>query len=166
MLGVPYIASTAFFLVALAAIFAGWYWSEKTLSIHSIQTRRRESFYWATVLATFAVRTAAGDMTAKTMNMGYLSSAVAFGMVIAVPLVAHRRFRLNAIAAFWFAYVITRPLGASFADWFASPKKTAGLGWNTRPITLVLMIAITARRRLAADGGCGYASSAEEQAWA
>jgi uncharacterized membrane-anchored protein len=141
-LGIPYSASTAFFLVALAVIFAGWYWSEKTLSIHSIHTRRRESFYWATVLATFALGTAAGDLTAKTLNMGYLSSAVAFGVVIAVPLVAHKWFRLNAIAAFWFAYGVTRPLGASFADCFALPKDATGLGWGSGPITLVLTIVI------------------------
>jgi len=141
-LGVPYLVSTAFFIVALAVIFAWWYRSEKTLSIHSIHTRRRESFYWAAVLATFALGTAAGDLTAKTLNMGYLSSAVAFAVVIAVPLVAHKRFRLNAIAAFWFAYIVTRPLGASFADWFALPRTASGLGWGTGPITLVLTVAI------------------------
>jgi uncharacterized membrane-anchored protein len=141
-LGVPYLASTAFFLVALAAIFFGWHRSEKTLSIHSITTRRRESFYWATVLATFALGTAAGDLTAKTLMLGYLPSAVVFGVVIVVPLVAHKRFRLNAIAAFWFAYVVTRPLGASFADWFALPRDASGLGWGSGPITLVLTIAI------------------------
>lgn len=140
--GIPYSASTAFFLVVLAVIFAGWYKSEKTLSIHSIHTPRRELFYWATVLATFALGTAAGDLTAKTLNMGYLPSAVAFGVVIAMPLVAHNWFRLNAIAAFWFAYVVTRPLGASFADWFAVPKKASGLGWGTGPITVVLTIVI------------------------
>ncbi|HEY0689282.1 MAG TPA: hypothetical protein VGD71_09590 [Kribbella sp.] len=99
-------------------------------------------FYWATVLATFALGTAAGDLTAKTMNMGYLPSAVAFGVVIAVPLVAHKWLRVNAIAAFWFAYVVTRPLGASFADWFAVPKKASGLDWGTGRITLVLTIVI------------------------
>jgi uncharacterized membrane-anchored protein len=131
-----------FFLVALAVIFAGWYRSEKTLSIHSIYTRRRELFYWATVLATFALGTAAGDLTAKTLNMGYLPSAVVFGVIIAVPLVAHLWLRVNAIAAFWFAYVVTRPLGASFADWFAVPKKASGLGWGTGQITVVLTIVI------------------------
>jgi uncharacterized membrane-anchored protein len=154
-LGVPYLASTAFFLVALAAIFFGWHRSEKTLSIHSITTRRRESFYWATVLATFALGTAAGDLTAKTLM---LSSAALFGVVIVVPLVAHKRFRLNAIAAFWFAYVVTRPLGASFADWFAAPRPD-GLGWGTGPITLVLTVAIA--------GLVGYLSrgSANHSAW-
>jgi len=150
-LEIPYLVSTSFFVVALAVIFAWWYRSQKTLSIHSIHTRRRESFYWATVLATFALGTAAGDMTAKTLNLGYLSSAVAFAVVIAVPLVAHKRFRLNAIAAFWFAYIVTRPLGASFADWFALPRPASGLGWGTGPITLVLTVAII--------GLVGYLSS-------
>jgi uncharacterized membrane-anchored protein len=159
-LGVPYLASTAFFLLTLAAILVGWHRSEKTLSIHSIYTRRRESYYWATVLATFALGTAAGDLTAKTLSLGYLPSAIAFGAVIVVPLVAHKRFNLNAIAAFWFAYIVTRPLGASFADWFASPRP-AGLGWGTGPITLVLTIAIvglvgyltTARKRVEKSTG-------------
>jgi uncharacterized membrane-anchored protein len=141
-LGVPYGVSTPFFVVVLAVIFAGWYRSERTLSIHSIHTRRRESFYWATVLATFALGTAAGDLTAKTLHLGYLTSGLVFAAVIAVPLVGHRWFGLNAIVAFWFAYVVTRPLGASFADWFATPRSASGLGWGTGPITLVLTIAI------------------------
>jgi len=142
-LGVPYAASTTFFIAALVIILAAWFAKEKTLSIHSIHTRRRESFYWATVLATFALGTAGGDLTAKTMDLGYLFSGVLFAVVIAVPLVAHRWFSLNAIAAFWFAYVVTRPLGASFADWFAAPTGTAGgLGWGTGPITVILTVAI------------------------
>jgi uncharacterized membrane-anchored protein len=137
-LGVPYAASTAFFVVVLGVIFARWHAREGTLSIHSITTRRRARFYWATVLATFALGTAAGDLTAKTLHLGYLSSGLLFAAVILVPFVAHRWFRLNAIAAFWFAYIVTRPLGASFSDWFAygSPH------WGTGPITLALTIAI------------------------
>jgi uncharacterized membrane-anchored protein len=137
-LGVPYTASTVFFVVVLGVIFTWWYAKEGTLSIHSITTRRRGRFYWATVLATFALGTAAGDLTAKTLNLGYLSSGLLFAAAIAVPLVAHKWFRLNAIVAFWFAYIVTRPLGASFSDWFAysSPH------WGTGPITLVLTIAI------------------------
>lgn len=137
-LGVPYTASTAFFVVVLSVIFAWWYGKEKTLSIHSIRTRRRGRFYWATVLATFALGTAAGDWTAKTLNLGYLSSGLLFAAVIVVPLIGWRWFRLNSIVAFWFAYIVTRPLGASFSDWFAygSPH------WGTGPITAVLTIAI------------------------
>ena len=141
-LAVPYVASTTFFIAVLAAIFIFWYLSEKTLSIHSIHTRRRESFYWATVLATFALGTATGDLTAKTFAMGYLASAAVFTVVIAVPLVAHRWLNLNAIAAFWFAYIVTRPLGASFADWFASPRSDGGLAWGKGPVSLALTVGI------------------------
>ncbi len=126
-LGVPYLVSSACFAVALAVIFTVWYRSEGTLSIHSIDTRRREAFYWATVLATFALGTATGDMTANTMGLGYFPSAVLFAVVIAVPLVAYRRFGLNAIVAFWFAYIVTRPLGASVADWLGKARSVSGL---------------------------------------
>jgi uncharacterized membrane-anchored protein len=135
-LGVPYVASTAFYAVVVAVIFALWYRSEGTLSIHSIVTRRRETYYWATVLATFALGTAAGDFTATTLGLGFFSSGVLFGVVILVPLLAWWRFRLNAVVAFWFAYVITRPLGASFADWLAKPRRISGLGWGDGWVTL------------------------------
>jgi uncharacterized membrane-anchored protein len=141
-LGIPYVVSTTVFLVALGVIFAVWYSAEKTLSIHSIYTRRREAFYWATVLTTFALGTAAGDMTATTMGLGYLASGVMFAVVIAVPAIAHRRFGLNAILAFWLAYIVTRPLGASFADWMAVPSTRGGLELGTGPVTLVWTIAI------------------------
>jgi uncharacterized membrane-anchored protein len=141
-LGIPLLASTAFYAVTLAGIFAVWYATEKTLSFHSIYTRRREAFYWAAVLATFALGTAAGDMTADTLGLGFLASGIMFGVAIVVPLVAYKWFNLNAVAAFWVAYVLTRPLGASFADWGASPSFRGGLGWGTGPITLVLTIAI------------------------
>lgn len=108
-----------------------WYLTEKTLSFHSIHTRRRETFYWATVLATFALGTAAGDMTADTLNLGFLASGIMFEAAMAVPLVAYKWFNLNSIAAFWIAYVLTRPLGASFADWGASPTFRAG--WTGEP---------------------------------
>ena len=141
-LGVPYVVSTAFFVVALTAIFALWYASERTLSIHSICTRRREAFYWATVLATFALGTAAGDMTASTMHLGYLVSAAVFAGLIAVPAVAHWRFGLNATIAFWFAYIITRPLGASIADWVAVPHARGGLGLGYGPVSLCMAVVI------------------------
>lgn len=137
ILGVPYVVSTVFFLVALCVVFLMWRRTEGTLSIHSITTRRRELFYWATVLTTFALGTAAGDLTAMTMHLGYLASGVLFAVVIAVPAVAHR-FGLNAVLAFWFAYVVTRPLGASFADWMGVPPARQGLGWGTGPVTLAL----------------------------
>src|SRR5260370_29676555 len=119
-LGIAYLVSTAFFTVALAVIFVVWYANEKTLSIHSISTRRREMFYWTTVMATFALGTAAGDMTATTFGLGYFSSGVLFAVFIAVPALGYWLVGLNEILAFWFAYIVTRPLGASFADWMGS----------------------------------------------
>ncbi len=141
-LGVPYAISAPFFLVVLAVVLAAWYACEKTLSIHSIHTRRREMFYWATVLTTFALGTAAGDLTASTLGMGYLGSGVLFAVVIAVPAIAHRAFGLNAVVAFWFAYVITRPLGASLADWMGQPTGHGGLGLGLGPVSLYWAIAI------------------------
>ncbi len=143
-LGIPYQVSTAFFAVALAVIFLLWYWTEKTLSIHSIRTPRREAFYWATVLATFALGTALGDLTATTLHLGYFTSGVVFTLIFAVPGVAHRWLRLNAIAAFWFAYVLTRPLGASYADWMGVPHILGGLGYGRGPVAAGLTIPIIA----------------------
>ena len=140
-LGVPYTLSTPFFMAALAAVFVLWYRSEGTLSIHSIHTRRRETFYWATVLATFALGTACGDLTA-TIGLGYLGSAFLYGAAIAVPALAHRWGGLNAVAAFWAAYVVTRPLGASVADWMAVGHQRGGLGWGLGPVTLSWTVAI------------------------
>ncbi len=137
-LGVPYVASTIFYAVVLAVIFRTWYLSEGTLSIHSIYTRRREAFYWATVLATFALGTAAGDLTAVTFGLGYFASGLLFAAVIAVPAIGYWRFSWNAVFSFWFAYVVTRPLGASFADWLAVSKERGGLGLGTGPVSLVL----------------------------
>ncbi|MFF0016506.1 hypothetical protein [Streptomyces sp. NPDC005374] len=140
-LGVPYILSTPFFMAALAAVFALWYRSERTLSIHSVRTRRRETFYWAAVLATFALGTAAGDLTA-TIGLGYLGSVVLYAAAIAVPAVAHHRGGLNAVTAFWAAYVITRPLGASIADWMAVGHGRGGLDLGLGPVTVSWTVAI------------------------
>lgn len=140
-LGVPYALSTPLFMAALAAVFALWYASERTLSIHDIRTRRREAFYWAAVLATFALGTAAGDLTA-TIGLGYLGSVVLFAVAICVPALAHRAGTLGAVTAFWTAYVITRPLGASTADWMAVSTARGGLGWGLGPVTLSWTVAI------------------------
>jgi uncharacterized membrane-anchored protein len=142
VLGVPYLASTIFFSAALAVVFATWYASERTLSIHSIRTRRREMFYWAAVLATFALGTATGDMTAVTMHLGYLSSGIMFAFLIALPALAHWLWKLDAILAFWWAYVLTRPLGASFADWAGVSHGRGGLDLGTGPVSLVLAVFI------------------------
>ncbi|MEU0425060.1 hypothetical protein ABZ235_15880 [Streptomyces canus] len=140
-IGVPYTLSTPFFMAALTAVLALWYRSEGTLSIHGIHTRRREAFYWAAVLATFALGTAAGDLTAA-LGLGYLGSAVLYAAAIAVPAVAHRWGGLNAVTAFWSAYVITRPLGASIADWMAVGHSRGGLNLGLGPVTLSWTVAI------------------------
>jgi uncharacterized membrane-anchored protein len=160
-LGIPYLVSTSFFAVVLAAIFVIWHRTQRTLSIHSITTRPRELFYWATVLTTFALGTAAGDLTATTFGLGFLGSGILFAAVIAVPAIAWWKFRLNSIVAFWFAYVTTRPLGASFADWMAVSHQRGGLNWGTGPVSLVLSVIILgfvlylglARRRAASQLG-------------
>ncbi len=135
--GIPYWASTVGFLLALGVIFALWQRSEGTLSIHSIFTVRREVFYWAAVLCTFALGTAAGDLTAVTLGLGWLAAGLVFAVMIAVPGVL-ARFGLNPILAFWWAYVLTRPLGASFADWVALPHSRGGMGLGTGLVTLGL----------------------------
>jgi len=141
VLGIPYQVSTAFFVTALAIIFVTWYVSEKTLSIHTIYRGRREIFYWATVIAAFALGTAAGDMTASTLRLGYFASFVLFAVLFALPGLAYWLFGLNEIGAFWFAYIMTRPLGASFADWLGKPY-LGGLGLNDGKVALVLTILI------------------------
>ena len=128
--------------VVLAAIFVTWYWSEGTLSIHSITNQRREAFYWATVLATFALGTALGDFTATSLNLGYLGSGIVFSLIILVPALAWWRLGLNAIVAFWCAYVVTRPLGASFADYISKPPDLSGIGFGDGPTALVFTAAV------------------------
>lgn len=142
VMGVPYWLSTADFAVALAIIFAAWRQVEGTLSIHSIRAPRRELFYWATVIATFALGTAAGDMAAVTLHLGYFVAGLLFAALFALPGLLVWRLGLNAIAAFWFAYVMTRPLGASFADWFGKAQAFGGLGFGSGLVSLVLTAAI------------------------
>ena len=144
--GVPYVNSSVFFAVVLAAVFAIWYASEKTLSIHSIYDNRREVFYWATVMVTFALGTAAGDMTAYTANLGFFWSGVMFAGLIALPALAYR-IGLNEILAFWLAYILTRPLGASFADWMGKPKSFGALGWGDGVVFAGLTLLIIAAVR-------------------
>ena len=143
-LGVPYIVTTVGYSVALAVIFLVWRRSEGTLSIHSITTRRREAFYWLTVLATFALGTAAGDLTAFTLHLGYAASIVLFAAAIAIPGIAYKRGLMNNVAAFWTAYVLTRPLGASIADWLGKPASLRGLGYGDGTVTVVATVAIAA----------------------
>jgi uncharacterized membrane-anchored protein len=140
--GISYAGTTLLWAAILVAIFVVWHRSEGTLSIHSITTQRREAYYWATVFATFALGTALGDYTATSLNLGYLSSAILFSVVIFIPYVAHRRFGLNAIAAFWMSYVVTRPLGASYADYISKPKSLSGIGFGDGQTALVFAVAV------------------------
>ena len=149
-LGVAYLDVTMLYAVILAAVFYAWHRSEGTLSIHSIHTKRREAFYWATVLATFALGTATGDMTATTLHLGYFDSGLLFIGLIAIPALAYRYLGMNEVLAFWMAYVLTRPLGASFADWMAVEKSRGGLGIGTGGASLILgTVVILAIWRLA-----------------
>jgi len=142
--GVPYVVSTILFAAGLAVVFSAWYRAERTLSIHSIVTRRRETFYWAAVLATFAMGTAAGDLAAYTAHLGFLSAGILFAAVFAIPAVGYFATDLNAIFAFWFAYILTRPVGASFADWAGKPRHAGGLGYGDGPVTAILAALIVA----------------------
>jgi uncharacterized membrane-anchored protein len=139
---VPYAVSSALYAIVLVAVFAGWYRTEKTLSFHTIDTPRRECFYWAAVVATFAMGTALGDLTANTLGLGYFASGLLFAAVIAIPAVGYWRFGWNAIFSFWFAYVATRPLGASFADWAGKDKRLGGLGLGDGHVALALTVLI------------------------
>jgi uncharacterized membrane-anchored protein len=145
--GVSYAVTTPVFAALTGYVFYRWYRSEGTLSIHSITTRRRERFYWAAVLATFALGTAAGDLTAITLHLGFFTSIVLFGAVIAVPGVLWWRGALNPIVAFWSAYVVTRPLGASVVDWLGKPHADTGLGLGdgiVSGLALVVFVALVA----------------------
>lgn len=153
LMGLPYAETTAFYVLVVAALFVCWYRCEATLSIHSITTRRRETFYWATVLATFALGTAAGDLTSIQLQLGYVDSALLFAAAIAVPALAWRFLRLSPVVGFWLAYVMTRPLGASIADWFGKPVTRGGLGWGDGTVsaiggtTIALLVGYAALRR-------------------
>jgi uncharacterized membrane-anchored protein len=139
---VPYAVSTMLFALVLGVVFLTWYRSEGTLSMHSITSPRREWFYWAAVVATFALGTAVGDLAATTFGLGYLTSAIVFALLIAAPALGYRLHRLNAVTAFWVAYVLTRPVGASVADWLGKPTHDRGLGRGSGPVSLGLGLLI------------------------
>ena len=142
--GVALTTSTIAFGAALSATFAAWYASERTLSIHTVVTTRREAFYWLTVLFTFALGTAAGDLLAEKVNLGYWKSAVVFGAAIGLVFFAHRVLKLNAILAFWLAYILTRPFGASLGDYLSQPHDAGGLALGTTGTSVIFLIAISA----------------------
>jgi uncharacterized membrane-anchored protein len=142
--GVPLTTSTAIFAVVLALVFGLWYARERTLSIHTIVTDRRESFYWLAILFTFALGTAAGDLAAERLGLGYLVSALIFAGVIAVIAAAHYGLRANAVLTFWLAYILTRPLGASIGDLLSQPTHTGGLGLGPSGTSYVFLACILA----------------------
>jgi uncharacterized membrane-anchored protein len=139
---IPYAGTTLMWALILAGVFICWYRSEGTLSIHSVTTQRREAFYWATVFATFALGTALGDFTATSLNMGYLDSGLFFLGVFLIPAVAWRWFGADSVAAFWAAYVVTRPLGASFSDWISKPQNITGLNFGNGRTAIVFAVAV------------------------
>ena len=141
-LKIPYSGTTALWAVVLAGVFWLWYRSERTLSIHSIYTQRREIYYWCVVFATFAEGTALGDYTATALHLGYLASGIMFFFIILIPAVAWSGFKLNSVVAFWFAYVVTRPLGASFADYFSKPHSLSGANYGDASVALITTIIV------------------------
>lgn len=143
-LGVALTTTTVAFAIALALTFGTWFRREHTLSIHTIYTRRREAFYWSAILFTFALGTSAGDLVAEQLNVGYLRSAVLFGALIAVVTLGHYRFKLNAVLAFWTAYILTRPLGASIGDLLSQARADGGLGLGTTVTSALFLLTILA----------------------
>jgi uncharacterized membrane-anchored protein len=140
--GVRLVTTTVFFSIALAATFAIWYAFERTLSIHSIFTTRREAFYWLAILFTFSLGTAAGDLVAEHFELGYLTTGLLFGAIIAAIALAYYGLKINAILAFWLAYIFTRPLGASFGDLLSKPAEYGGLGFGTIVTSVLFLVAI------------------------
>lgn len=140
--GVSLETTTIIFAVALLVIFVIWFASERTLSIHSIFTTKREAFYWLAILFTFALGTAAGDLTAEGLNLGYWVSALLFAALIGVVTIAHYRFNLNAVLAFWIAYILTRPLGASLGDYLSQTRDNGGLGLGAVVTSAIFLVTI------------------------
>jgi uncharacterized membrane-anchored protein len=141
-LGIPYLVSSVGYAVVLAVVFLTWWRTEGTVSMHGITTWRRELFYWAAVAATFATGTAVGDLTAITLHLGYAGSIVLFVAAIYIPAAGYRWLRWNPTGSFWVAYVLTRPLGASIADWTGKATRVGGLGWGDGPMSLAFALVI------------------------
>ena len=153
--GVAPTTTTAVFSLALIVTFAVWYRSEGTLSIHSIFTDRREGFYWLAILFTFALGTAAGDLVAERFGLGYMTTGILFGMVIASLAVGYFLLGLDPILGFWLAYILTRPLGASFGDFLSQPSDYGGLGFGTiltSALFLAVIIATVAYMSITREG--------------
>lgn len=142
--GVTLMTTNIIFSSALIAVFVSWYVSERTLSVHTICTTKREAFYWAAILFTFALGTSVGDYLSEQLEFGYLGALGMFAGAIAAIAVLHFGLRLNAILSFWLAYILTRPLGASIGDYLASPTKEGGLGLGTNSTSFIFLGAILA----------------------
>lgn len=143
-LGFSLMTTTIWFSGALAATFAIWYAAERTLSIHTIYTFRREAFYWLAILFTFALGTAAGDLAAEGLKLGYLQAGLIYGGIIAAIAAAYFALNLNGILAFWLAYIVTRPMGASFGDYLSQPAANGGLGFGTVVTSVLFLMTIAA----------------------
>ena len=141
-IGVPLEVSTIVFSVVLGIVFLTWYAFEKTLSIHTIVTTRREAFYWLAILFTFALGTAAGDLSAERLQLGYLVSIFIFGGLIALVTLGYYGLRANAVLAFWLAYILTRPLGASIGDFLSQARADGGLGLGPTETSYLFLVAI------------------------
>jgi uncharacterized membrane-anchored protein len=141
-LGVSLVTTTLIFTIVLVAVFVFWYMSEKTLSVHTIFTRRRELFYWAAILFTFSLGTSGGDLLSERLGLGYPLSALMFAAAIALIYFVYRMGKMQEVLAFWLAYILTRPLGASIGDMLTQPKGEGGLGLGTVPISIVFLVAI------------------------
>lgn len=148
VLGVPYLVSATLYAVVLALVFILWWLRERTLSVHDVYSFGREAFYWAAVVATFAMGTALGDLTAVGFGLGYLASIGVFAVLILIPALGFRFAHWNSVLAFWFAYVVTRPLGASIADWLSKPRANGGLelgeGWVSLGFVLLMVALVVA----------------------
>ena len=141
-MGVSLLTTTIIFGTSLVVVFVLWYACEKTLSVHSIETTRREIFYWSAILCTFALGTSAGDLIGESLGLGYVKSALLFGGLIAAAFLAYRYMHLNAVVAFWAAYILTRPLGASLGDLLTQAPKDGGLGISTMVISGIFLASI------------------------
>jgi uncharacterized membrane-anchored protein len=141
-MGVPLETTSLIFTVVLAAVFAVWYMTEHTLSVHTINTTRRELFYWAAILFTFSLGTSAGDLLSERLGIGYALSAVMFGVAIGIIYAIYRAGKMNGVLAFWLAYILTRPLGASMGDLLTQARDDGGLGLGTIPVSVVFLVGI------------------------
>ncbi len=162
VVGLPYWQTTLLYAFCVAVVMVAWYLTEGTLSIHSITTWRRELFYWLTVGSTFALGTALGDLVATPLKLGYFKSAVLFFVLILIPLVGYWRLHMNRVLAFWFAYTLTRPLGASIADWLGVPHSLGGLDWGRGVVATVLLVPLVVLVAYMAISGVDGAGRSEQ----